>query len=132
MFLQFLTKEEKEAFLQLAHFIARADDDFSKKEQDIIKTYCTEMQIQDIEFDKDSFELNKILNLVKSKKSQRVFLLEIMALIYSDEVLHNEEERVIDLILKKFDIDKNITSIYQEWTKAILALYRQGSYLLEL
>jgi hypothetical protein len=132
MFLQFLTKEEKEAFLQLAHFIARADDKFSDEEREIIKGYCSEMQIEDIGFDEDNFELNKVLGFVKSKKSQKIFLFEIMALIYSDEVLDKEEKRIIDFILKKFDIDENIASIYQEWTKSILALYRQANYLLEL
>jgi hypothetical protein len=132
MFLNQLSKKEKVLFLQLAHFIARVDNDFSDKEKEIIKLYCLEMQIDDIEFDENSFDLDKVLNEIKSKRSQKIFLLEIMALIYSDEILHEKEAEVIDLILKKFEIDAKIAAIYAEWTKSILALYRQGTYLLEI
>jgi hypothetical protein len=132
MFLNQLPENEKTLFLQLAHFVARVDNKFSDKEKEIIKVYCLEMQIDDIEFDKNSFDLNKVLSEIKSKRSQKIFLLEIMALIFSDEVLHEKEAEIIELMLKRFEIDAKIAEIYAEWTKSILALYRQGTYLLEI
>jgi galactose-1-phosphate uridylyltransferase len=45
MFLNRLENEEKVAFLELAHHIARSDDDFSDQQKEIIATYCMEMQI---------------------------------------------------------------------------------------
>ena len=40
MFLNRLEKEEKIAFLELAHYVARSDNDFSLSQKDIINNYC--------------------------------------------------------------------------------------------
>ena len=58
MFLNRLEKEEKIAFLELAHYVARSDNDFSLSQKDIINNYCIEMQIEDIAF--DAKELQKL------------------------------------------------------------------------
>ena len=87
MFLNRLEKEEKIAFLELAHYVARSDNDFSDKEKNVINIYCTEMQISDVDFDKSSFNLGLTLSKIKSSQSQKIILLEIMALIYSDNMI---------------------------------------------
>lgn len=132
MFLNQLSKKEKKAFLQLAYYVALSDGDFSQKQKDIIKIYTQEMGIKDKGFDEKKFNLEKVLSKFKSKKSQRIALIEILALIYSDFFLHKEEEKVITTILKLFTIEEKIFLIYSEWTKSILALSNEGELLLEL
>lgn len=132
MFLGLLNKEEKVAFLQLAHHMARSDGDFSDKQKEIIATYCYEMEIEDINYDENSFNLDLLLENIKNKKSQKIFLLEIMALVYSDNILHEEEEKVLDRMIDIFDFEKNISVLYGEWTKAMLALTEQGKLLLKI
>ncbi len=132
MFLNMLEKKDKEVFLQLAHYIARSDSDFSSKQKDIISTYCQEMQIDDIDFDSITFDLETVLQEVSNKKAQKVILLELMALVYSDNILHEQEQKVIDKMLEAFNLDNNIAKLYAEWTKAILAISKQGELLLEL
>ncbi len=51
MFLNKLNEKEKIAFLKLAYCVANSDDDFSMDEKNIIAIYCSEMQINDIDFD---------------------------------------------------------------------------------
>lgn len=47
MFLHFLqTKEQKEAFLELAHLAANADGFIHKKEQGFLQSYMQEMDMQ--------------------------------------------------------------------------------------
>ena len=132
MFLNRLEKEEKIAFLELAHYVARSDNDFSDKEKNVINIYCTEMQISDVDFDKSSFNLGLTLSKIKSSQSQKIILLEIMALIYSDNILHQSEEIILQDIINKFQLDSKLIPIYAEWLKAILALSIQGEALIVL
>ena len=99
MFLNRLEKEEKIAFLELAHYVARSDNDFSLSQKDIINNYCIEMQIENIEFNVNKFDIYNTLGKITNKKSQKIVLLEIMALIYSDNFLHEEERKVLEKIL---------------------------------
>ena len=132
MFLNRLEKEEKIAFLELAHYVARSDNDFSDKEKNVINIYCTEMQISDVDFDKSSFNLGLTLSKIKSSQSQKIILLEIMALIYCDNILHQSEEIILQDIINKFQLDSKLIPIYAEWSKAILALSIQGEALIVL
>ena len=58
MLLMKLQSREKFAFLQLAHYLARVDNNFGKEEEDIILDYCDEMGIDNIDsFDNSKFDL---------------------------------------------------------------------------
>lgn len=132
MFLNRLEKEEKIAFLELAHYVARSNNDFSLSQKDIINNYCIEMQIENIEFNVNKFDIYNTLGKITNKKSQKIVLLEIMALIYSDNFLHEEERKVLEKILEEFNLNYHLATVYGEWAKAILSLYIQGNALVEL
>jgi hypothetical protein len=132
MFLNQLAPAEKDAFLELAYYVAHSDSDFSIDQQDIIKQYCLEMNIKDNASDVKTFDLDATLSKFKNNKSQRIILLEIMALIYSDEHLHNEEKIILDAMSKKYKLNDSLTYIYSHWSKATLSLYLQGQALIDL
>ena len=116
----------------MAHYIAHSDNDFSNKEKETMAIYCAEMQINDIDFDKANFDLDSTLLEIESSQSQKIVLLEIMALVYSDNILHQSEEEVLEKIVNKFNLSPKLASVYAEWSKAILALTIQGMSLIEL
>ena len=91
-----------------------------------------EMQINDIKYDQKKFNLKKVLNKFKSKSSQKIALLEVMALVYSDDILHSEEKKVLELMIKNFKLKESLAVIYSQWSKSILALYIQGQALIDL
>ena len=132
MFLNILNNQEKEIFLELAHHIARSDNDFSNEQKSIIETYCIEMTIEDIEYNKDLFNLETLLAKVKEKESQKIILLEIMALVYSGNYLHIEEKKVINKMIDIFGLNPSLAIVYGEWAKSILALSIQGQALIKL
>jgi len=132
MFLNRLMKEEKIAFLELAHHIARSDNDFSEDQKSIISKYCMEMQIEDINYNENSFDIYETLEKIQSKRSRKIVILEVMALIYADNFLHEEERKVLEKVLEEFDLSYNIAIVYTEWAKAMLSLYTQGNALIEL
>ncbi len=137
MFLNLLDKEEKVAFLEIAHHLAWSNNDFSDKQKAIIKTYCIEMQINDISYDEKGFNLAETLAKITHPQSQRIILLESMALVFAEHVahfdnIHKEEKRVIEEMIKAFHLTQNHALIYSEWTKAVLSLTTQGRALIEL
>ncbi len=132
MFLNRLGKEEKVAFLELAHHIARSDNDFSEDQKSIIAKYCMEMQIEDIDYDEDNFDIYNTLDKIKERRSRKIVLLEIMALIYADDFLHEEERKVLKKVLEEFDLNYNLSIVYTQWAKTMLSLYMQGNALIEL
>lgn len=80
----------------------------------------------------NKFDLDKSLNKFKNKSGQKIALLEIMALVYSDDFLHDEEKKVLDKMIKNFKLKKYLSVIYSQWRKSILALYIQGQALIDL
>lgn len=131
MFLSKLDNNEKESFLMLAHNIARSDGDFSENEQNMIDTYCMEMQISGVNYDKNNFSLELILDTFKSQENQKIVLLEIMALVFSDG-LHEKEQEILNVIADKFNVSEDLTVVYGEWSKAILSIAKQGQALIKL
>jgi uncharacterized tellurite resistance protein B-like protein len=132
MFLNRLHTEEKKAFLELAHYVANSDNDLSKEEGKIIEKYSSEMQIEPIEFDKDNFDIYTTLSKFQSEKSKKIALLEILALIYADDFMHEEERVVLEKMMQEFDINPNLVVIYKEWAKSMLSLFTQGNALINL
>jgi tellurite resistance protein len=132
MFLFKLNEEEKKAFLQLAHYMARVDGEFPEEEQAVIKMYAHEMGIKDEGFKEHEFNLDNILNIFKSKKSKNIVLLEIMALVYADGRVDDKEEELLQYMCIKFGITRKTAKIYEEWIKAILALYKQGELFINV
>ena len=132
MFLNRLKKKEKKAFLKLAHYVARSDSDFSADEENIIEKYCMEMQIDNIEFNEKEFDIYDTLDKFKSKSSKKIVLLELMALIYSDDFLHEKEREVLEKILEEFELSYNLSIVYTEWAKTMLSLYKQGNALINI
>jgi len=132
MFLNRLEKEEKFAFLELAHHIARSDAEFSQDQKSIIAKYCMEMQMDDIVYDEAQFDIYNVLDKVKKSRSRKIVLLEIMALIYADDFLHEEERKILEKMLDAFGLSYNLSIVYTQWAKSMLALYIQGNALIEL
>lgn len=129
MFLNRLTEKEKLAFMELARYIMENNESNGTKEQQILQTYAFEMQI-DLDERLKYNNIEEILNIFQTKQHKKIVLIEIMALIYADNYLDEKEENIIQVMCNKFNISRNEAAIYEEWTKAIIALYKQGELFL--
>jgi len=118
-----LQSREKFAFLQLAHYLARIDNDFGEDEKGIIAEYCNEMGIENIDFDINSFSLEDTLKQFKSKESKKIVVLELMILIHIDKNFNISEQVLIEKIAKYFDISTLEVNNYSAWGKSVAALY---------
>ncbi len=137
MFLHILDKEEKLAFLEIAHHFAWSNNNFSDAQKDIITSYCLEMQVDDICYNQANFDLKTVLSKFKDKEHQKIILLETMALAMADnlthlEALHEGEREILATMTKTFGLSEELASIYADWTKAMLVLADQGKNLIRL
>lgn len=127
MYLMKLQAKEKFSFLQLAHYLARIDNSYGKKEEEIILEYCLEMGIENLSFfDEKSFLLEDILKDFKSKQSKRIVVLELLILVHIDGIVHLKEEKLINLIINNFGLEENEVEDFSIWAKNIAYLYEQG------
>ncbi|KAB7882975.1 TerB family tellurite resistance protein [Poseidonibacter ostreae] len=125
MLLMQLEAREKFSFLQLAHYLARIDNSYGEREDEVISSYCTEMGIENIDsFDIDNFCLEENLNNYKSQRSQRIILLELMILIHIDNDFHVNEKDLIKKITEKFGFDLKDIDDYSQWGKSVAMLYQ--------
>jgi len=100
MFLNRLNEKEKKAFLQLAKYVAKIDDNVSKKEEEIIDYFCIKMQLNK-NIVKENDDLYNILSNFETKTSKHIVLLELLGLIYADDFLHFKEQELW-LVLRIF------------------------------
>ena len=124
MLLMKLESREKFAFLQLAHYLARVDNNFGKEEEEVILEYCDEMGIENIDsFDMDSFNLEATLNNFKSKRSKKIVVLELMILVHIDSVFNINEQILIEKISQNFGIETKDLNDFSSWGKSVAKLY---------
>lgn len=127
MFLMKLQAKEKFSFLQLAHYLARIDNTFGEKEEEIILEYCSEMGVENLTFfDFDNFSLEETLNDFKSLQSKRIVILELMILIHIDNEFNFMEKELLDRIILHFKLGYEDLEIYSSWGRAVSSLYEQG------
>ena len=132
MLLMKLQPKEKFSFLQLAHYLARIDNEYGEKEEEIILEYCAEMGIEnDNDFELDDFNLEDTLKDFKSNKSKKIVILELMILIHADDKFDLKERTLITEINTAFDFSIKDIEFYSQWGKAVAALYSQGRLFIQ-
>ncbi|MGB0989724.1 MULTISPECIES: TerB family tellurite resistance protein [Arcobacteraceae] len=132
MLLMKLETKEKFSFLQLAHYLARIDNDYGEKEQEVILEYCAEMGIEnDDDFELESFDLHATLKDFKSLRSKKIVILELMILIHADDKFDFEERTLIFQINEIFNLSQKDIEFYSQWGKAAAALYTQGKLFID-
>ncbi len=125
MYLNYLEENEKKAFLKLAHMIANSDDEFCDNERIIINSYCNEMGIRDIEFDKNEL-IDIIAYQFKTDQSRRIVIFELMNIINANGEFKDNERAIIDVLLKEFNIEEKFLNDVKQWSDSMSHLVEQG------
>lgn len=132
MFLNRLDNNSKQLFLNLAYSVAQSDESFSDMQKELIENYASEMDIDNINFNKNDFVLESALKKVQNKDYQKIILIEILAIVYSDNIMHPAEKDIIDTIVDTWNLNSSLVTVYGEWSKSLLSLQIQGEALLEV
>ena len=124
MYLALLNKEQKEIFLGLAYNLANIDVDYSSSEQQMIESYCGEMNIEY----SDSIakvELNTIMeniNKIFDNKSIKIVLFELIGLAMVDNNYDETEHAFLNSIQNLFSVDSEFMSKAENYIKNYLDL----------
>lgn len=120
MFLTKLQQEEKEAFLELAYLMATIDGKFSVFENPVIVKYQKEMDLEDYKI--KGLAIDDILKVFKEERSKHIVLIEILRIVYSDGIVHENEQNSIRLIKEHFGFDANKYATLKDWIVGIKEL----------
>lgn len=117
MYLNTLNEEQKNIFLDLCILAAKANNVVAEDEIAIINEYCNEMQIVERYEEERNFDLC-IEDLKKdcNKRTIKIIVLELTALILSDNICDEDEEKYIQEFISRVGITK---SEYEKTTKLL-------------
>lgn len=108
MYLNRLNSEQKELFIDLCIHASLSNNNFASEQKETINAYCTEMNITNVRYETDK-TLDEILdriNEISTKDEIRIIILEITALIISDNIYDEREKRFMESIIEKTGISK--------------------------
>lgn len=125
MFLNKLTSEQKELFLDLCIFLSNADGNFSDAEKLSIEQYCNEMNISDVRYE-TSNKFEDIVDLLCEKTSaieKKIIVFEILALALADSEYSESEKKMVNTITSKFDISDTLREEMVTIIQKLTAIY---------
>ncbi|MBR1764598.1 MAG: hypothetical protein IJ746_04315 [Ruminococcus sp.] len=119
MFLNRLSNEQKELFLDLCIHASKSNDDFSADEKFVIDQYCEEMHIPvRYEEQHEMATLAEKLIAVSSESDLKIILLETSALLLSDNKFDEFEQQFIEAFTKQIGMTR-------EQLDSVLAMLRE-------
>lgn len=127
MYLSKLNLKQKELFLDVCIAISNCDDVFCKKEEDLIRSLCNEMEIN--YRDKAKYDLVDSINglaACSNKEQKKMVLLETFGLAMVDREIAEKEKKILLDMINSFNLP---LSDYDEVLKLVDGLYTCYSYL---
>ncbi len=128
MYLNRLTKFEKEGFYALAHAIAASHDGISPEEQTILDSIVGEMQISPPD---EILPIAEALKRFESDENRRLVLLELMLIALVDNDFAEAEQRVLSQVASAFALDTRHIERAASWAEGMLGLFRSGQRFIQ-
>lgn len=127
MYLNRLSTEQKELFLDLCIHAAMANNDFADEEKNVIDQYCAEMQISQPRYtsEKAVDVVVEELKELSTPQEMKMILLEITALMLSDDVYDVEEQAFMKAFLDRIGFNKKILDEMVVLLQETRSLYRR-------
>lgn len=132
MFLNSLSKKQKNLFMDLAIKAAEANGVVELAEKNMLKAYGMEMEITP--FYSSDCEIEMVLQEMKDVSTEselKIVLFEILGILISDEDFDNSEKEFLNKVRTSFDISQekcdemlrllyDYSSVYQKIVAAVL------------
>lgn len=131
MFLNLLETQEKNAFMELAIQLVKADNKTDSREEAMLRHYLHEMNIGEDEFVFKEIKLDQLVPVFKSRRSKRAVLMELLALALADNDFDVNEQNLVAEISGKFGFEADELKQMTDWVIRIQRIYAEGYQLLE-
>jgi len=125
MYLNRLSGEQKELFLDLCIHASRADGIFAEEEKACIKEYCIEMQLENIRYSSNNnldITMQKMVE-VSTARDLKIIFCEVVALVLRDNVLEKNEDKMITQLMSAFSLSVEFKDKIVSKLKALQELY---------
>lgn len=133
MFLYQLNLPEKMAFLQLAKELIIMDDNHTDEdEMSMLVLMCNEMQISMNDILSIEFSVEQLSKQFKHIESQKICILELIVLAYSNHEYHPMQNSLISSLQNLFDIKVDEIDKMENWVKKLSSVYAEGIELIEM
>ncbi|MCR2807997.1 TerB family tellurite resistance protein [Paenibacillus soyae] len=132
MFLHFITeREHKEAFLELAHRIAKSDGFVNRNEWNYIQGWENELGLDGWEPSADaSLSTADLVGHLKDERLKHIFLAEMLLLIFADGNYNDEEKRIAGEMQQLFGYDDETFAKFRKWVEQMNKLKVEGMKLI--
>ncbi|MDF2834771.1 MAG: hypothetical protein K0Q63_411 [Paenibacillus sp.] len=131
MFLQFIEeREHKEAFLELAHRIAKSDGFVNRNELAYLKGWMLELGLEDWQPSADGgLTTADLIGNLRDERLKRIFLAEMLLLIYADGNFNDDEKAISDEMQRLFGCDADSFDKFRSWVEGMNKLKVEGMKL---
>ncbi|MEG1846493.1 MAG: hypothetical protein RR239_06290 [Oscillospiraceae bacterium] len=109
MYLNKLSNEQKELFLDICIHAAMSNTIFSDEERETIDQYCDEMKLNNVRYEAIFDFKTAVSKLIEisSRAELKIVALELTALIISDKKYDDYEREVMNYFISQVGIDEN-------------------------
>jgi len=132
MYLAILNEEEKKLFLGLAYHIAMADGVYCDEEKLMMFSYCKEMQI-DLDEAITSKPVSDIIDEMAdicAEREKKIIVFETLGLALVDGNYDVSEQKLINIVAKKFGISDEYITKCEKIIKRYIQLQSQINSLI--
>ena len=126
MYLGGLSEKQKDMFLDLGIYLAKADGEFSKEEHAAFDELCAEMGINSRYEPAVSFE-EALSYFVKetSRKTRNIVFFELLGIAMADEFFDKSEKTTIDKLALAFEINHDEVANLTESIGKLYGIYKE-------
>lgn len=128
MWLHSLSDRQRRAFLGLAHNTVVSDGLLDPNEELMMEQFKREMALaEDVE--PDYIDLDAIEGVFDSRRAQRIALLNLIHLSYSDGAFEIEEECLLRDLADRFGVEDVEFALLENWVKRLTRLEEEAKGL---
>ena len=129
MFLTSFTREQKEAFICLAHNVAVSDGDLTVGEEIMMDDMRREMNL-DSTFEPHYLDINGIESVFPCRRSRAIAMISLIRLAYADGAFEIEEQCFLKDLCQAFEIIDNDFQLIDNWVRRLISLEREANAFL--
>lgn len=123
MFLKELDKKESKLFINLVKLLAKVDEIFVQKEEDLIKEYILELGLENEHIEEIGFEACIEALSTTSKRNKNIIYFELVGLALVDGNYDEKELEFLNKTALSFNINKDKQEAYVNYFKNVKDAY---------
>ena len=122
MFIGSFPLEMREKFLELVYKVAHIDGEYAEEEAELVRSYQTELGIEDI---KETGGIEELVDFfaAQDETARKICLFELLGMVKADGVVSAEETRLIDKVQSAFGLTRETVQAIGDLVEELQIVY---------